>query len=71
MNTDEVRRKILRDEDFVFLKRHDYSLKKAMERYADGAPDHVIASALMVTEDEVQPMYDAVVAKLRRLMGVA
>lgn len=58
------------DPDFVSLKRFDFSLKKVMDRYPEGCPDHVIASALLVSEEEVPILYEQVVTKLRNLMGV-
>jgi len=53
------------DPDFILLARFDNSLAKALERYPDGAPDHVIARALGVSEDELERRYQAIVAKLR------
>lgn len=53
------------DPDFILLARFDNSLAKALERYPDGAPDHVIARALGVSEAELEKRYQAIVAKLR------
>ena len=53
------------DPDFILLARFDNSLAKALERYPDGAPNHVIARALGVSEDELERRYQAIVAKLR------
>lgn len=70
MTTEDANRLIEEDPDFVALKRFDYSLEAVVARYPDGCSDRIVSQALMVTEDDVQTMYDDVVAKLRRLMGV-
>jgi hypothetical protein len=70
MNEEEARKKVNEDPDFVNSKRYDYSLQKLEERYPDGAPDNVIANALMIEEKEVEPEFDKVVVKLREKMGV-
>jgi hypothetical protein len=67
---DEARAKLKRDPNFVYSKRHDYSLAKLEERYPDGVPDNVIAAVLMIPEDKVDEEFEKVVAKMRGLMGV-
>lgn len=57
------------DEDFIAIKRFDFSLSQLLERYPEGAPDSVIASALMIEEDEVALLYESIVDKLREIMG--
>jgi helix-turn-helix protein len=70
MNTAQAKQLIEEKEDFVYSKRFEYSLKKVMERYPDGCPDRIIAAVLLITEDEVQEIYETVVNKLRIGMGV-
>lgn len=70
MTPDRARRLIDQDDDFINLKRFDYSIKKLMLRYPDGCPDRVAAAALMMTEDQLADLHAKVVEKLRRLMGV-
>jgi hypothetical protein len=71
MTTTEAQRLVHEDEDFVHLRRFEFSLEKVTARYDDagGAPDHVIAAGLMITEDDVQVRYEEIVARLRMLMG--
>lgn len=71
MTTAEVQQMLHDDHEFIALKRFDYSITKLEERYPDGAPDHVIAAALFITEEDVELQYQAIVAKLRAAMGVA
>ena len=70
MTEDDARERVHTEPDFVNSKRHEYSLKKLEERYPDGAPDNVIANALMIKEEEVEPEFDKVVVKMRKEMGV-
>jgi hypothetical protein len=65
VTTEEVLHKINTDPDFVFIKRFDYSLVKLLERFPDGAPDHTVAKALMITPEDVEKLYRVVVEKLR------
>jgi hypothetical protein len=51
------------------MSRFDNSLAKALERYPDGAPDHVIARALGITEADLERKYLEIVAKLRKEVG--
>lgn len=67
---EEVRRRIETERDFIAIARFDYSLAKLEERYPDGAPNKVIASALQMEEDEVEAAYLSAVRKLRAAMKV-
>ena len=69
MTTEQARQMLYEDPDFIALKRYDYSLTKLMERYPDGCPDRIIASALMITEDDVEALHQEIVRKLRKAMG--
>lgn len=68
--TEEVIRRIHEEEDFVNLKRFEYSLAKVQERYPNGAPDKTIANALLLNEEDVQIIYEGIVNKLKVLLGV-
>ncbi len=66
----EVKRLLAEDRDFIYLPRCGNSLKQALERYPDGAPDSVIARALLIPEPEVEVLYQSAVVRLRQLLGV-
>lgn len=70
MTTEEARKRVEADPDFVHLPRFECSLKRVLRRYPEGAPDKVIAQALMITEEDVAALFDTAVKKLRRLMRV-
>lgn len=68
MNTAQAKRLIETDDDFVLSKRFNFSLAE-VEKHYEVCPDSMIAAVLMVTEDDVEDVYNCIVAKLRRLMG--
>lgn len=70
MEDDDTQKKILHDEDFVNLRRFDFSIKEVMKRYPEGAPDRLIAQALGLGEDEIETRYQEIVGTLRDLMKV-
>lgn len=70
MNFHEQQQRLASEPDFIALKRFDFSLVKLLERYPDGAPDKVIAAALLISEPEVEELYQQAVAQLRIIMGV-
>lgn len=70
LTTADVKRRLEEDPDFVHAKRFGFSLERLLERYPEGAPIRIIASALFMTEDDVEIMHKATVEKLRKLMGV-
>lgn len=65
-----VRTRIDTEPDFIALKRFDYSLAKALDRYPDGLPSPLIAQALDITEAQVEEHYQNVVKKLRETLDV-
>jgi glycerol-3-phosphate responsive antiterminator len=67
---EETRSKIESDPDYVALKRFDYSIKKVLEKYPDGAPVKVIAQGLLMTEEEVEELLGTVILKLRDRLNV-
>lgn len=62
--------KLETDPDFILMTRFDNSLAKALERYPDGAPDHVVARALGLTEAEVERKFAEIVKKIQKDLGV-
>lgn len=70
MTTQQAKLLIESDPDFIYSKRFNYSLDELVKRHPDGCPNRVIASVLMVTEDDVDEWYQRIVLKLRAVMGV-
>jgi DNA-binding NarL/FixJ family response regulator len=70
LTTSEARLKAKQDPDFINLKRFDYSIEKLLERYPEGAPNKLIAQGLMLSEDEVDTIFNNIILKLRHSIGV-
>ena len=70
LDPDSIVVKIVRDEDYVNLKRFGYSLKELMKRYPDGCPNNIIASALMMTESELENVWQGIVHQLREQIHI-
>lgn len=70
MTTQQAKTLIESDPDFIYSKRFNYSLDELLKRHPDGCPNRIIASVLMVTEDDVEEWYRRIVVKLRDAMGV-
>lgn len=68
MTTQQAKLLIETDDDFVYSKRHNYSLAELRRRHPEGCPDRVIAAVLLVTEDDVEARYQVIVTKLRAHM---
>ena len=66
MTSNEARELLSTDPDFIYSKRFDFSLKKLLDRYPDGAPTKVIAQSLMMTEDELQELEQTIIIKIRQ-----
>ena len=70
MTTEEAQRQLHSNPDFVNLKRYGYSLEAVAAQFPQGCPDKVIAQAMLITEDDVPAMKEAVMLKLRAAMKV-
>lgn len=70
MTPEEAKQLIAEDAEFIYSKRFNYSLTELLKRYPDGCPDRIIAAVLMITEEDVEDMYQRIVEKLRAKMGV-
>lgn len=71
MTTEEALQLINTDPDFVYIKRLGYSLARVMERFPDGAPDRTIATALMMTPEDVERIYQDIIKRLRAKLDTA
>lgn len=69
-SVEEIRSRIETEPDFVNLKRFDFSLEKVLEKYPEGAPPRLVAQALLMTEEEVEELFQQTVLKLREVMKV-
>lgn len=70
MTSSEAREALATEPDFIYSKRFEFSLKKLLERYPEGAPTKVIAQSLMLTEDELQDLEQKIITKIRQELRV-
>jgi hypothetical protein len=69
--TQDVQKILEESPDFINIKRYGNSLAKLEVRYPGGCPDHIIAKALGLTEEQTETRYQQIVACLRSEMGVS
>lgn len=70
MSIEDIKAIIKEDPDFIYSKRFDYRIDNVLERYPDGCPNKIIASVLMISENDVIRIYSETIEKLRNLMKV-
>ena len=70
MILEEVQELIRKDKDFIYSKRFDFSLKKLLERYPEGAPTKLIAQVLLMEESEVEELVEESISSIRKKMKV-
>ena len=70
MTATEARHLVKSEPDFVYLKRFNYSIEELLERYPEGAPNRLIAQGLLLSVEEVETIYENILAKLRNEIGV-
>lgn len=66
----EQQRLLETHDDFILLRRFEYSMTKALEKYPEGLPDPLIAQALGKPGRWVKQRYRVIVTKLRAKVAV-
>ncbi len=64
----EDMQKLKNDPDFILIKRFDFSLRRMLERKPSGVSDRTVAQALGIQEEEVNPLFQGVLKKLKVLL---
>jgi len=65
-----TKEKILSDEDFIYCPRLGNSLKNLIDKNPEGIDNERISKVLLITEEEVEDIYNSVLEKFRKIMGV-
>jgi hypothetical protein len=68
MDKNDIQKKIKQEEDYIRCPKFSNSLNKFLAKFSDGVEDSTIARLLMISEEEVQEIYNEAVAKLREEM---
>ena len=70
MSLDETKKRIEAEDDFIYSKRFDNSVQKLLERYPDGASTKLRSQVLLLTEEEVEDIFQKAILKIRKEMKV-
>jgi hypothetical protein len=68
MDKTEMKKKIVNEEDYIKSPKFSNSLNKFLSRTHELIEDSAIARILMMTEKEVEEVYQSAVKKLKELM---
>ena len=68
--TEEKKRKINEDEDYIDYPKFKNSVKKLIEKYPDGVSDETIAKVLLMSEEEVNEIYLSSIEKIKDKLEV-
>ena len=61
---------IATDKDFISSKKFNNSLELLLKRYPDGCPNYLIASCLMITEEEVEARYNNIIELIQDILDI-
>lgn len=67
---EEIRKLLNNHDDWVFSRRYGFSASKLAKRYPEGVPLKLLCEALLMTEKELEDMYEEIVLELQVLMKV-
>lgn len=67
-NKNDLQNKVLTEEDYVRAPKFGNSLAKFLARNSDGVENATIARLLMITEEEVEKLFEEAVTMLREDM---
>jgi hypothetical protein len=62
---DEIKKRIMNDEDFINSPNHKNSLKCFIAKNPEGVSNDRIAKVLMISEEEVEEIYLSAIEKLK------
>lgn len=68
MDKNELQQKILEEEDYVRAPKFSNSLSKFLSKNSDGVENATIARLLMISEEEVEKLFQDAVVMLREEM---
>jgi hypothetical protein len=66
----KIQNRINNEEDFVHCPKMNNSIIKIVDKYPDGVEDSYIAKVLLMTEQEVVKIYEAIILKIRQSLNI-
>lgn len=68
MDKNDTKKRVNTEEDFVHSPRFGNSLRRFLIKNSDGVDNATIAKVLMMTEEEVERLYEEAINELREEM---
>lgn len=69
-NKESLMEMIYHDEDYIYCPRLGNSLKKLIDKNPDGVDTERIAKVLLMSEEEVEKIFEESLIKLRKKLGL-
>lgn len=69
MDKKQIKKRILEEEDYIRYPKYSNSLIKFLGKYPDGIENSTIARILLMSEEEVEKIYQEAVEMLKEKMG--
>ena len=70
MTPEEIKNLLENDPNYIYSKRFKHSLKNMLDRHPDGVENKQIAQVLLISEEEVEKIYQESIKKIRKIMKV-
>ncbi len=67
---DQIKNKILVEEDFIYCPRLGNSLNKLIDKNPEGVEDERICKVLLMSDEELEETFNSALEKLRKALGV-
>jgi hypothetical protein len=69
-NDKDTKARIAAEEDYIYNPKMGNSLKKMVSRYPDGVDDKKIAKVLMMSMNELEKRYNAILKRIRKKLKI-
>jgi hypothetical protein len=69
-NKDEIKKKIMEDDDFIYCPRLGNSVKKLLQKNPDGIDDERMSKVLLMSVGEVEKLYKSALEKIKQGIGI-
>lgn len=69
-NKEEIKNKIEAEEDFIYCPRLGNSLEQLLQKHPEGVDNERIARVLLLTEEEVEEVYQNAIKKIKKGLGI-
>lgn len=67
---DAIRQRIKDEEDFIYCPRLGNSVEQLLEKNPDGIDDVRMTKVLLMSEEEIEQIYESALQKLKSMIGL-